>query len=251
MIAFDNKTVLVTGGNRGIGAACVRLFAKLGANVSFTYNRNKSHADALAEELHKNSTKFFYAPCEVSNKADVFRFVSETLEKFNKIDVLINNAGIWEYGAIDTMTEKMWHKTIKTNLDSIFFFTKEVVSHMKKDKISGRIINIASTAGQRGEAYHSHYAASKGAIISFTKSLATELGPDGIYVNCVAPGWVETDMSRKAIDQAGEELMKIIPLKVVPQAEDIAKPIVFLASDWANAITGEILNVNSGSVLCG
>ena len=122
---------------------------------------------------------------------------------------------------------------------------------MKKKKISGRIIHIASTAGQRGEAFHSHYAASKGAIISFTKSLATELGPDGITVNCVAPGWVNTDMAREAIMKERDKILADIPIKKIPVAQDIAGPIVFLASDWAKAITGEILNVNSGSVLCG
>ena len=122
---------------------------------------------------------------------------------------------------------------------------------MIKEKISGRIIHIASTAGQRGEAFHSHYAASKGAVISFTKSLATELGPHGITVNCVAPGWVKTDMTRMALKKEGHQILREFPMNRIPVAEDIAGPIVFLASDWANAITGEILNVNAGSVLCG
>ncbi len=140
---------------------------------------------------------------------------------------------------------------MQINLDSVFYFTQLVVSAMKKSKITGRIINIASTAGQRGEAFHSHYAASKGAIISFTKSLATELGPDGILVNCVAPGWVDTDMSHEAILEEGENLRNLIPLNKIPTAEELAGPIIFLASEWSSAITGEILNVNSGSVLCG
>ena len=140
---------------------------------------------------------------------------------------------------------------MRTNLDSIYYFTKEVVLHMKARKIAGRIIHIASTAGQRGEAFHSHYAATKGAIISFTKSLAAELGPDGILVNCVAPGWVDTDMSREPIRENREEIEKSIPSGKIPVAEDIAGPIVFLASEWAKAINGEILNVNAGSVLCG
>ncbi len=122
---------------------------------------------------------------------------------------------------------------------------------MKQHKIRGRIINVASTAGQRGEAYHSHYAASKGAIISFTKSLATELGPDGILVNCVAPGWVMTDMSKTAIEENRNLILSTIPIGRIPEPEEIAGPIVFLASEMATAITGEILNVNSGSVLCG
>jgi 3-oxoacyl-[acyl-carrier protein] reductase len=163
----------------------------------------------------------------------------------------VNNAGIWEYGAIDTMSAEEWSRTMQTNLDSVFYFTQLVVKAMKKAKSGGRIINIASTAGQRGEAFHSHYAASKGAIISFTKSLATELGSQDILVNCVAPGWVDTDMSHKAILETGENIRDLIPLKKIPDADELAGPIVFLASEWATAITGEILNVNSGSVLCG
>ncbi len=251
MLSFKNKTVLVTGGSRGIGAAAVKLFAKMGANVSFNYNKNRSSAERLLNELEVYNTNYFLDQCDVSNHDKVKEFVAATINKFSTIDVLVNNAGIWEYGAIDTMTEANWRRTMQINLDSVFYFTKEVVVHMKEKKIAGRIIHVASTAGQRGEAFHSHYAASKGAIISFTKSLATELGPDGIYVNCVAPGWVNTDMSRNAIDQTGEEILENIPLKKIPIANDIAGPIVFLASDWANAITGEILNVNSGSVLCG
>ncbi len=251
MHSFKGKTVLITGGSRGIGAATVKLFAKLGANVSFNYNTDRTSAEKLENELQSHSTNYFYDQCDVSNHDDVKKLVSTTIEKFTQIDIFVNNAGIWEYGAIDTMTEKSWRRTMEINLDSIFYFTQEIVSHMKERKIHGRIIYIASTAGQRGEAFHSHYAASKGAIISFTKSLATELGPDGIYVNCVAPGWVDTDMSREAISLAGEGLLENIPLRKIPLAEDIAGPVVFLASDWANAITGEILNVNSGSVLCG
>jgi len=140
---------------------------------------------------------------------------------------------------------------MEVNLDSIFFFTRLVVRNMKEQGVHGRIINLASTAGQRGEAFHSHYAASKGAIISFTKSLASELGPDGILVNCVAPGWVSTDMSKEAIEQDPDKILSLIPIGRIPGPEEIAGPIVFLASGYASAITGEILNVNSGSVLCG
>jgi len=251
MRSFKGKTVLVTGGSRGIGAATVKLFAKMGANVSFNYNKNRASAEKLVGDLKAYNTKYYFEQCDVSNHDRVKEFVAATINKFSTIDILVNNAGIWEYGAIDSMMEKDWQRTMQINLDSVFYFTKEVVVHMKEKKITGRIIHVSSTAGQRGEAFHSHYAASKGAIISFTKSLATELGPEGIYVNCVAPGWVKTDMSREAINQAGNGILDNFPLKKIPIADDIAGPIVFLASDWANAITGEILNVNSGSVLCG
>jgi len=251
MLSFKNKSVLVTGGGRGIGAATVELFSKLGANVSFNYHSNENAANHLLENLLKYSGKYFAESCDVSDYNQVKAFVERTIEKFSVIDILVNNAGIWEYGDIENMSVDDWQRTLRINLDSVFYFTKEVVKYMKKKKISGRIINIASTAGQRGEAFHSHYAASKGAIISFTKSLATELGPDGITVNCVAPGWVNTDMAREAIMKERDKILADIPIKKIPVAQDIAGPIVFLASDWAKAITGEILNVNSGSVLCG
>jgi 3-oxoacyl-[acyl-carrier protein] reductase len=251
MLDFTNKNVVVTGGSRGIGAAAVKLFARLNANVSFNYHSNQTAADAVMNQINSFGGKYIAEKCDISDPNQIKLFVDNTLNTFSSIDILVNNAGIWEYGAIDTMSAEEWLRTIRINLDSVFYFTQLVVSAMKKAKSGGRIINIASTAGQRGEAFHSHYAASKGAIISFTKSLATELGPDDILVNCVAPGWVDTDMSHEAILETGEKIRDLIPLNKIPGADELAGPIVFLASDWATAITGEILNVNSGSVLCG
>lgn len=251
MLSFKNKSVLVTGGSRGIGAAIVNLFAQRGADVAFTYNLNHSAAQKVLNQIEKYSGQSMAETCEIQDYEQVEKFVNKVIIEFSKIDILVNNAGIWEYGAVDTMSVTDWKRTLDINLNSVFYFTKSVVKHMKKNKIKGRIIHISSTAGQRGEAYHSHYAASKGAIISFTKSLASELGEVGITVNCVAPGWVDTDMSRKAIKAEEKIILKEIPIKKIPKAEDIAGPVVFLASNLANAITGEILNVNSGSVLCG
>jgi len=251
MLDFTNKNVIITGGSRGIGAAAVKLFARLNANVSFNYHSNKNAADAVMNQINSFGAKYIAEKCDISDPDQIKLFVDNTLNTFSSIDILVNNAGIWEYGAIDTMSAEDWRRTIKINLDSVFYFTQLVVTAMKKSKSGGRIINIASTAGQRGEAFHSHYAASKGAIISFTKSLATELGPEDILVNCVAPGWVDTDMSHEAILETGAKIRDLIPLKKIPDAEELAGPIVFLASEWATAITGEILNVNSGSVLCG
>jgi len=251
MFDFTNMNVLITGGSRGIGSATVELFARLGANVSFNYYVNEIHAEKLLEKIRIHPGRPFCDRCDVSNFADVERFIENIIARYDHIDILINNAGIWEFGAIDTMSESDWQRTLRINLDSIFFFTKLVVLNMKQKNIKGRIINVASTAGQRGEAFHSHYAASKGAIISLTKSLAAELGPDGILVNCVAPGWVMTDMSRSALKAEHKKIMGNIPIGRIPGPEEIAGPIVFLASELATAITGEILNVNSGSVLCG
>ncbi|MFQ5722093.1 MAG: SDR family NAD(P)-dependent oxidoreductase, partial [Candidatus Aminicenantales bacterium] len=174
------------------------------------------------------------------------------LERWFAIDILINNAGIWTYGEIGKMDDNIWAETMKINLDSVFQTCNQVVPSMKTRK-RGCIINVSSTAGIRGEAFHSHYAASKGALISFTKSLAVELAPFSIRVNCVAPGWVDTDMCAEVFSDESfrKQVEESILLKRIPAAEDIAGPIVFLASDLACHITGEVLNVNGGAVLCG
>jgi 3-oxoacyl-[acyl-carrier protein] reductase len=251
MLDFTGKKVLITGGSRGIGAATAKLFARLNADVSLNYHSNKNAADAILRELKKYNGRFLVEQCDVADPVQIDQFINNTLKQFSRIDILVNNAGIWEQSAIEQMRYEDWRRTMQINLDSVFHFTQRIVAIMKTTQTKGKIINIASTAGQRGEAFHSHYAASKGAMISFTKSLASELGPEGILVNCVAPGWVETDMSHEAIQNEGEKVLSLIPLKKIPAADEIAGPIVFLASDWASAITGEILNVNSGSVLCG
>jgi 3-oxoacyl-[acyl-carrier protein] reductase len=251
MFRFDGKNVIITGGSRGIGAACVRLFRELGANVAFNYNKNFRAADTLTEHCAKFEGDTVFYECDVSDYQEVQQFLNKIIDRFGRIDILVNNAGIWEYGEIEAMSVDAWRRTIQINLDSVFYFTQLLVKHMKEQKIAGRIINISSTAGQRGEAFHSHYAATKGAIISFTKSLATELGPYGIRVNSVAPGWVLTDMSAAAIERDGDAIRAGIPLGYIPSAEEIAAPVAFLASEQASAITGEILNVNAGNVLCG
>ena len=251
MFSFKGKTVLVTGGSRGIGAACVKIFTEAGADTAFNYNRKLRAAEALAEECADFDGGIFFDQCDVSDFRDVKSFFNKVLERFGKIDILVNNAGIWKYGAVDEMPADDWRETMQVNLDSIFFMTQLAVKHMKEKNIKGSIVNISSTAGQRGEAFHSHYAATKGAIISFTKSLAAELGPFGIRVNSVAPGWVDTDMSAEAIKEEGDKILSGIPIGFIPSAEDIAWPIVFIASDPARAVNGEIFNVNGGSVLCG
>ncbi|HHE54452.1 MAG TPA: 3-oxoacyl-ACP reductase FabG [Caldithrix abyssi] len=251
MISFEGKNVIVTGGSRGIGAAIVRMFSKLGAGVAFNYNKNLHSAEKLSEEIKKFGAEVFFNECDVRDYREVQSFVRNVAEKFDHIDILVNNAGIWEYGPIDQMSVDNWRKTMQTNLDGVFHFTKLVIKHMLKHDIKGHIINISSTAGQRGEPFYSHYAASKGALISFTKSLAAELGPKGIHVNCVAPGWVKTDMTQKTMEEQENEIAKNIPLGFVGTADDIAGPVIFLASNLARYINGEVLNVNGGNVLCG
>ena len=251
MLDFTGKNVLVTGGSRGIGAATVKLFMQLGANVAFNYNKNYRLSENLANACTSYPGEIFFTECNISDYQEVKGFVQKVIDKFSTIDILVNNAGIWEYGRVEEMSVDDWRKTMQVNLDSVFYFTHFVVRHMKENKIRGSIINISSTAGQRGEAFHSHYAATKGALISYTKSLATELGADGIRVNSVAPGWVNTDMSADAIAETGDKIKDQLAIDFIPEAEDLAGPIVFMASDMARAITGEILNVNGGNVLCG
>jgi 3-oxoacyl-[acyl-carrier protein] reductase len=252
MICLTGKVVLITGGSRGIGAACSIMFAQAGADIAFTYKSNKLAADKTKTQVESFGKKCLPVKCEISSYTDVKNCIKEVINFYGKIDILINNAGIWTYGEIGNMDQLVWQETMNINVNSVYYFCNEVVPYMKKEKF-GRIINITSTAGQRGEAYHSHYAASKGAIISFTKSLSSELAKDNILVNSVAPGWVDTDMCNDVfIDKEYKEKIRIgIPIGRIPMAEDIAGPVLFLASDLAKHITGEILNVNGGSVLCG
>jgi len=256
MINLQNKVALITGGSRGIGRACVKLFVEAGASVAFTFNRAKSEADRLIEELSYTNQKIRAYQCSLDNDVEaekkIIKIVQDIINEFGRIDILVNNAGIWEYGEADKMTLENWNRTMTINLTGTMLFTREVIPYMKKQG-GEKIIIITSTAGQRGEAFHSHYAASKGALISYVKSLSTELAPHKILVNSVAPGWVDTEMCEPVFKdlENKEQVKKSIPLQKIATPEDIAGPVLFLASDLANHITGEILNVNGGSVLCG
>lgn len=251
MLNLKNKKVLITGGSRGIGAACVKYFCMAGTQVAFTFNTSTSIARKLEIRFNKVSYCKGYK-VDISSEDEIKKVVTAVLKDFGKIDVLVNNAGIWKPGKISKMSLADWDETIKLNLTSVFLFTKYVVSSMKLKRF-GKIINISSTAGQRGEANYSHYATSKGGVISFTKSLASELGQYNINVNCIAPGWVLTDMTKHILTDKKciEEELRKIPLGRVATTDDIAGPILFLASDLSRHISGEILNVNGGSVLVG
>ena len=251
MISLQNKNVLITGGSRGIGKACVELFLEAGANVAFTFQSAKSNAEKLKNNYNGSAMLNFYK-VNLADTNEIENAINSVVKDFGGIDILINNAGIWKEAAIDEMTLDEWNEMMNINLTSTYLITKLVVPGMKKNNF-GRIINIASTAGQRGEAFHAHYAASKGGMISLTKSLATELGKFNITVNCVAPGWVITDMTTDSLDdkEIYKKVIGDIPLNKVAQPVEIAGPVLFLASNLASHITGEILNVNGGSVLCG
>jgi 3-oxoacyl-[acyl-carrier protein] reductase len=251
MFNLNSKKILITGGSKGIGAACVKYFCMAGASVAFTYNSNSALAARIEKRFSKISNCKAYK-VDITNEDEIKSTVQNVLKDFGRIDVLVNNAGIWKEGKISKMKLSAWEETIKTNLTSTFLFTKQV-AHFMKIRRYGKIINISSTAGQRGEANYSHYAASKGGMISFTKSLASELGPFNINVNSVAPGWVLTDMSKSVLSnkKSLDEELKKIPLGRIATADDIAGPVLFLASDLSRHINGEILNVNGGSVLVG
>jgi 3-oxoacyl-[acyl-carrier protein] reductase len=252
MIELTGQIAIITGGSRGIGAATAMMFAEAGASVVITYRSNRKAAENVLREMSALGVRGYLIKGSIENESDCKRICRETVKLFGRIDILVNSAGIWEYGEIGKMSLKDWKRTIDINLTGTFNMCSAVIPLMKKQKY-GRIINVSSTAGQRGEAFHSHYGASKGGVIAFTKSIAPELISDGIWVNCVAPGWVDTDMTAKELKMksAKAEILSTIPRKKVGTSEEIAGPILFLASELANNVIGEILNVNGGSVLCG
>lgn len=252
MIDLKGKVALITGGSRGIGAAAAIKFAEAGADVVVNYSHAKADAERVVDQAISRGARAIAVRADVSKFNEVGELFNRTLKEFGRLDILVANAGIWKGAPIDEMTEEEWDETIDVNLKGVYACCHFAARIMKKQR-SGRIITVSSTAGQRGEADHSHYAASKGGAISLTKALSTELGPFNITVNSVAPGWVDTDMSADPlrIPDELEKIVALIPLRRVASAEDVAGPILFLASDLANHITGEILNVNGGSVLCG
>jgi 3-oxoacyl-[acyl-carrier protein] reductase len=251
-LKLKDRVALVTGGSRGIGRAAVDCFARLGASVAINYVRDDRSAAEAVAEAESAGVGALAVQANVSLPREAERLVDTTVERFGRVDFLVCNAGIWEGAPVDEMTEEVWDRTIDLNLKGTWTVCRAAVPQMKKQQ-SGRIVIVSSTAGQRGEANVSNYAASKGAQISFTKSLAAELGPFGINVNSVAPGWVDTDMCADVFAEPGyrKSIEDSIPLGRVATPEDIAWPIVFLCTEWARHINGEILNVNGGSVLCG
>jgi 3-oxoacyl-[acyl-carrier protein] reductase len=252
VIRLDGRKVLITGGSRGIGRAAALLFARAGADVAISYARNQKAAADVLKDVERLGRRALAYKAEMSSRAEIERMTAGILDQWGEIDTLVNNAGIWTYLEMGRMDETAYRETIEVNVDGVFFATNAVVPSMK-ERGRGSIINVTSTAGVRGEALHSHYAASKGALHALTKSLAVELAPFGIRVNAVAPGWVDTDMSAPSFSnpEFKEKVRLTIPLGRIPPPEDIAGPILFLASDLARHVTGEILDVNGGSVLCG
>jgi 3-oxoacyl-[acyl-carrier protein] reductase len=252
MIKLEGKKALITGGSRGIGRATSILLAVAGADVAIHYKDNSLSAQEVKRIVEEYGRDCLLYQADISKRDQVEKMICEISNRWNQLDILVNNAGIWTYGEMGNMPEEVWRETMAVNLDGVYYVTNAVVPLMKANQ-RGWIVNVASTAAVRGEAFHSHYAASKGALVSLTKSLAVELAPDNIRVNCVAPGWADTDMCTEVFSdpEYKEKVRQSIPLKRIPAPEDIAGPILFLVSGLAVHITGEILNVNGGSVLCG
>jgi 3-oxoacyl-[acyl-carrier protein] reductase len=250
---ISGKVAVISGGSRGIGAACVRVFAEAGAKVVFNYQKARREADELARSVGADRCEAVQADLDTASSAK--KLIDAAVARFGRVDVVVGNHGIWppDDTPIDQMSDEHWRRTMGINLDSTFGLIKHGVAQMKKQGNGGHVVLISSTAGQRGEAFHADYAASKGAVISMTKGLATELARDHIYVNCVAPGWVATDMAAPALNdpKTREWAMGFIPLKRPGKPEEIAASVLFLCTKHAGFITGEILNVNGGAVLVG
>jgi len=251
VIELRGARALVTGGSRGIGAATARLLARAGAKVVVGYRSRMADAARVVDELRAQGAHAEAFGADISTREGAESLVAETLRVFGGLDLFVGNAGVWpaEEVPLTEMDDERWMRTIRENVDSIFYTTRAVAGAIADH---GRIVLVSSTAGQRGEAMHADYAATKGAVISFTKSLAVELAPRDITVNAVAPGWVDTEMVAAPMAAEGRErIAASIPLRRIATADDIAGPILFLCSPLARHITGEILNVNGGSVLCG
>ncbi len=250
MITFAGRTALVTGGNRGIGRAVARLLAQAGADVAITFRSRSGEADSVVREIESLGRRAIASGGDHADPAAVERIFGEVDRVFGRLDCFVANAGIWPPDEVPMgdIPDARWRATMAANLDAVFLTTRAALRRMGP---GGRVVLVSSTAGQRGEAGHADYAASKGALIALTKSLAIEYAPD-IAVNCLAPGWVDTEMSAPAFGGgARDRIAATIPLRRIPPPEDIAGPILFLCSDLARHVTGEVLNVNGGSVLCG
>jgi len=251
MLSLKGRTALVTGGSRGIGRAICVLFGRLGAKVGVNFVRDEKAAEETVALLREAGGDGLALRADVSRFEEAERLVKEAEERLGALDVVVCSHGIWKRAPLEEMTPQEWSETLRTNLDGVYAVCHHAARAMLPRK-RGSLILIASTSGQRGEAYYSHYSATKGAVLSFTRSLAAELGPHGLRVNAVAPGWVLTDMSREALEgPAGREALRPIPLGHVATPEEIAGPVAFLASDLSSYMVGEVLCVNGGAVMVG
>lgn len=251
MMGLQAKRALVTGGSRGVGRATALLLARLGARVGIGYRSRHAEAEAVVAEIQGFGGQAWAEAADLADPVGAERLFERCSREFGGLDLFVGNAGVWPPDEVPVaeMLDDQWHRTMQINLTGLFY-TVRLAARLVSD--GGRIVLVSSTAGQRGEAFHADYAASKGALISLTKSVAVELATRSVTVNCVAPGWIDTEMvAAPFADQGREAIERGIPLGGVASADDVAGPIVFLCSALARHVTGEILNVNGGSVLCG
>lgn len=245
---LDHKVVLVTGGSRGIGRAVALACAREGANVIINYAGNAKAAQEVVEKITDMGRRALAVQADVSKSEDVERLVQESLDDFGQIDVLVNNAGITRDNLIMRMKEEDWDAVLATNLKGVFLCTKAVTKGMMKQR-SGRVINMTSVVGVMGNAGQANYAAAKAGVIGLTKATAKELASRGITVNAIAPGFINSEMTEVLSENVKEAMVKVIPLGKMGEAEDVAEATVFLASDSARYITGQVLHVDGGMVM--
>jgi 3-oxoacyl-[acyl-carrier protein] reductase len=250
-IDLSPKVALVTGGSRGIGRAIALDLARAGARVGISFHRDEAAANSVVREIREGGGEAMALAGDVADAGEARQLVRDVVAAWQTLDIVVLNAGVWEEDRAGGADLEVWDRALAVNLRGAYLVTDAAIPHLEKS--AGSIVFVSSTAAQRGEARHSAYASTKGALISYTKSLAAEVGPRGIRVNCVAPGWVETDMTRGALSDPGSRrtIEEGIPIGRVAQPADIAGPVVFLVSDLARHVQGEVLNVNGGSVLAG
>lgn len=250
-IDLSARRAVVTGGSRGVGRATALMLGRAGAHVGISYRSRAEEAGAVVQELEALGVRAWAQESDLADPAAAETLFRRVDQEFGGLDIFIGNAGIWppDHVALAEMSEEQWRRTLTVNLDGVFRTTRAAV---RRIGAGGRVVLVGSTAGQRGEAGHADYAASKGALISFVKSIAVELAPLGITVNCVAPGWIDTEMVAEPFAEGGRARIEAeIPVGRAATADEVAWPILFLCSGLAGHITGEVLNVNGGSVLCG
>jgi 3-oxoacyl-[acyl-carrier protein] reductase len=248
-IDLEGRVALVTGGSRGIGAACSRLLARAGAAVAVNFRSREADAAELVESIRSGGGSARAFRADLSDETEAAGLLEEVRQRLGDVTLLVNNAGIWEGTRIERLPLAAWERTFAMNMRSMFLVSRGVVPMMRRAG-GGRIVNIASTAGQRGEAEHADYAATKGAAIAFTRSLGVELAADGIRVNCVAPGWVDTEMCVEAFAGGGREAIERgIPMRRVGRPDEIAGAVLFCLSDLSSFMTGAVVSVNGGAVM--
>lgn len=254
MISLAGKAALVTGGSRGIGAATVKMFAQAGADVIFSYRRERDAAKQVEQEAGKHGTRIESFKADSGKMPDAKRLVEFACERLGRLDILVANAGIWNTDeiSVEKLSEADWDEMVRVNLKGVYAVVHHAIPHMIAQR-GGRIIAVSSVAGQRGTPFHAHYSATKGGVISFVKALSAEVARYNILVNCVAPGFVDTDILKNSVKERSQlkSLLAQYPLNRVARPEEVAGPILFAASDLATYITGEVINVNGGSFRCG